>query len=69
MPLYTERSLKNIQQHHLIRFRAFAKEKDNLSLNDGLPKGPKYIELIPSILDNYRLNKYGVVVDIRKANN
>lgn len=48
-------------------FDASAKVKNSFSLNDCLAKGPNYIELIPSILNKFRLSQYGVVADIRKA--
>ncbi|KFM74861.1 hypothetical protein X975_18449, partial [Stegodyphus mimosarum] len=48
-------------------FDASAKEKNSVSLNDCLTKGPNYIELIPSILNKFRLHEYGVMADIRKA--
>lgn len=48
-------------------FDASAKEKNSVSLNDCLSKGTNYIELIPSILNRFRLEKYGVIADIRKA--
>lgn len=48
-------------------FDASAREKDKPSLNQCLNKGPNIIELIPNILTRFRLNKLGVVSDIRKA--
>jgi len=37
------------------------------SLNDCLEKGPNLIDLIPSIIMRFRMGKYGVISDIRKA--
>ncbi|XP_054287608.1 uncharacterized protein LOC129003337 [Macrosteles quadrilineatus] len=48
-------------------FDASAKEKNQPSLNDCLEKGDNLIELIPSILNRFRLHRYGVVADIEKA--
>lgn len=48
-------------------FDASAKEKGSISLNDCLQKGPNYIESIPGILNRFRLGKFGVIADIRKA--
>lgn len=60
-----------IKEHSTTKIRpvfdASAKEKNSFSLNDCLTKGPNYIELIPSILNKFRLYKYGVTADIRKA--
>lgn len=49
-------------------FDASAKEKNKPSLKDWLKKGENVIELIPSILNRFRLHKYyGEVADIEKA--
>lgn len=48
-------------------FDASAKGKSEFSLNDCLEKGPNMIEQIPSILSRFRMGKYGVTSDIRKA--
>lgn len=48
-------------------FDASAREKGQPSLNNCLEKGVNLIELIPSILQRFRVNRIGVVSDIRKA--
>lgn len=48
-------------------FDASAREKGGPSLNQCLEKGPNLIELIPAILIRFRLNKIGVISDIRRA--
>ncbi|XP_035205512.1 uncharacterized protein LOC118180543 [Stegodyphus dumicola] len=48
-------------------FDASAKQKGSPSLNDCLEKGQNLIELIPSILHRFRMNRIGVSADIRKA--
>ncbi|XP_054713434.1 uncharacterized protein LOC129222896 [Uloborus diversus] len=48
-------------------FDASAKQKGAPSLNDCLESGINLIELIPSILFRFRLEKIGVISDIRKA--
>ncbi|GBO46086.1 hypothetical protein AVEN_155316-1 [Araneus ventricosus] len=48
-------------------FDASAKQKGSPSLNDCLEKGLNLIELIPSILHRFRMNRIGVSTDIRKA--
>lgn len=48
-------------------FDASAKEKNKPSLKDCLKKGENLIELIPSILNRFRLHKYRAVADIEKA--
>ncbi|GBM36320.1 hypothetical protein AVEN_163254-1 [Araneus ventricosus] len=48
-------------------FDASAKQKGSPSLNDCLEKGLNLIELIPSILHRFRMNRIGVSADIRKA--
>lgn len=48
-------------------FDASAHEKGEPSLNDCLHPGPNLIELIPSLLLRFRLEKIGVVADIAKA--
>ncbi|GBN70483.1 hypothetical protein AVEN_93934-1 [Araneus ventricosus] len=48
-------------------FDALAKQKGPPSLNDCLEKGLNLIELIPSILHRFRMNRTEVSADIRKA--
>ncbi|GFV52738.1 uncharacterized protein TNCV_2874091 [Trichonephila clavipes] len=48
-------------------FDATAREENNPSLNDCLLKGPNLIELIPDILDRFRMYPIGLSADIEKA--
>ncbi|GFW24443.1 integrase catalytic domain-containing protein [Trichonephila clavipes] len=48
-------------------FNASSKQKGAVSLNDCLEKGLNLIELIPSMLARFRLHRFGVSADIRKA--
>ncbi|GFW24341.1 integrase_H2C2 domain-containing protein [Trichonephila clavipes] len=48
-------------------FNASSKQKGTVSLNDCLEKGLNLIELIPSMLARFRLYRFGVSADIRKA--
>ncbi|GBM09392.1 hypothetical protein AVEN_184095-1 [Araneus ventricosus] len=48
-------------------FDASAKQKNGSSLNSCLEKGPNLLELIPSILNRFRLGTSGVIADIKKA--
>ncbi|UYV60695.1 hypothetical protein LAZ67_1001953 [Cordylochernes scorpioides] len=48
-------------------FDASCKKKGLLSLNQCLEKGDNLIELIPDLLLRFRLGKYGIIADIRKA--
>ncbi|GBM54853.1 hypothetical protein AVEN_162245-1 [Araneus ventricosus] len=48
-------------------FDASAKQKNGSSLNSCLEKGPNLVELIPSILNRFRLGAFGVIADIKKA--
>ncbi|GFX48668.1 integrase catalytic domain-containing protein [Trichonephila clavipes] len=48
-------------------FDASAREKGKPSLNDCLYKGVNLIELIPDILDRFRIYPIGIVADIEKA--
>ncbi|GFT44610.1 DUF1758 domain-containing protein [Trichonephila clavipes] len=48
-------------------FDASAREKGKPSLNDCLYKGVNLIELIPDILDRFRIYPVGIAADIEKA--
>ncbi|UYV72990.1 hypothetical protein LAZ67_10001409, partial [Cordylochernes scorpioides] len=48
-------------------FDASCKKKGLPSLNKCLEKGDNLIELIPDLLLRFRLGKYGIIADIRKA--
>ncbi|GIX78897.1 reverse transcriptase [Caerostris darwini] len=48
-------------------FDGSAKFKGSSSLNDSLVTGPNLVELIPSLINRFRIGKYGVIADIRKA--
>ncbi|BES96686.1 Retrotransposon protein [Nesidiocoris tenuis] len=48
-------------------FDASAHGKGQPSLNQCLNKGPNLIELIPLVLLRFRLNRYGVIADIKRA--
>lgn len=48
-------------------FDASSKENNQPSLNDCLEKGIILIELIPYVLNRFRLNRIGVAADIKKA--
>ncbi|GBO37081.1 hypothetical protein AVEN_95846-1 [Araneus ventricosus] len=48
-------------------FDASAKQKNGSYLNSCLEKGPNLVELIPSILNRFRLGTFGVIADIKKA--
>ena len=48
-------------------FDGSAREKESPSINDCLEKGPNLVELIPSIINRFRLKKIGVNADIKKA--
>ncbi|GFY35531.1 integrase catalytic domain-containing protein [Trichonephila clavipes] len=48
-------------------FDATPREGNNHSLNDCLLKGPNLIELIPDILDRFRMYPIGLSADIEKA--
>ncbi|XP_055938261.1 uncharacterized protein LOC129968428 [Argiope bruennichi] len=48
-------------------FNASSKQKGAVSLNDCLEKGLNLIELIPSMLKRFRLYRFGISADIRKA--
>ncbi|GFV99666.1 integrase catalytic domain-containing protein [Trichonephila clavipes] len=48
-------------------FDASAREKETIFVNDCLYKGVNLIELIPDILDRFRIYPVGIVADIEKA--
>ncbi|XP_071653393.1 uncharacterized protein [Temnothorax longispinosus] len=48
-------------------FDASSRERGGPSLNQCLETGPNFIELIPELLLRFRLHKFGVIADIRKA--
>ncbi|UYV83455.1 hypothetical protein LAZ67_23001090 [Cordylochernes scorpioides] len=48
-------------------FDASCKKKELPSLNQCLEKGDNLIELIPDLLLRFRLGKYGIIADMRKA--
>ncbi|XP_035217115.1 uncharacterized protein LOC118190505 [Stegodyphus dumicola] len=48
-------------------FDGSAIEKNSPSIKDCLEKGPNTVELIPAIMNRFRLKKIGVVADIRRA--
>ncbi|UYV72117.1 hypothetical protein LAZ67_9001870 [Cordylochernes scorpioides] len=48
-------------------FDASCKKKGLPSLNQCLEKGDNLIELVPDLLLRFRLGKYGIIADIRKA--
>lgn len=62
-PVYKENSTTKVRPV----FDASAKEYNQPALNDCLSKGVNLIELIPSIILRFRLNKIGVISDIKKA--
>ncbi|GBN00339.1 hypothetical protein AVEN_270111-1 [Araneus ventricosus] len=48
-------------------FDGSAKEKNSSSINECLGKGPNMVELILSIINKFRLCKFGITADIEKA--
>ncbi|XP_055928220.1 uncharacterized protein LOC129959422 [Argiope bruennichi] len=48
-------------------FDGSAKSKGSPSLNDCLVTGPNLVELIPTLINRFRIGKYGVIADIHKA--
>ncbi|GFT65524.1 uncharacterized protein TNCV_649251 [Trichonephila clavipes] len=48
-------------------FHGSAKEKNSSSINECLEKGPNMVELIPTIVNKFRLRKFGITADIEKA--
>ncbi|GFY48661.1 putative RNA-directed DNA polymerase from transposon X-element [Trichonephila inaurata madagascariensis] len=61
--------IKQASQTMKIRlvFDASARDKNQSSLNDCLNRGPNLIELIPDIIDKFRLYPIGLSSDIKKA--
>ncbi|GFS30034.1 putative RNA-directed DNA polymerase from transposon X-element [Trichonephila inaurata madagascariensis] len=61
--------IKQASQTMKIRpvFDASARDKNQPSLNDCLNRGPNLIELIPDIIDRFRLYPIGLSSDIEKA--
>ncbi|GFV60238.1 integrase catalytic domain-containing protein [Trichonephila clavipes] len=61
--------MKQASQTMKIRpvFDASARDKSQPSLNDCLNRGPNLIELIPDIIDRFRLYPIGLSSDIEKA--
>ncbi|GFW11214.1 integrase catalytic domain-containing protein [Trichonephila clavipes] len=61
--------MKQASQTMKIRpvFDASARDKNQPSLNDCLNRGPNLIELIPDIIDRFRLYPIGLSSDIEKA--
>ncbi|GBM72972.1 hypothetical protein AVEN_35090-1 [Araneus ventricosus] len=48
-------------------FDGSAKERNTPSINDCLEKGPNLVELTPSLINRFRVGKYRVIADIKKA--
>lgn len=48
-------------------FDASAKEKNSVSLNDCLEKGPNLLEVISSVVIRFRMRKVGIIADVKKA--
>ncbi|XP_035212689.1 uncharacterized protein LOC118186675 [Stegodyphus dumicola] len=61
--------IKHTSQTMKVRlvFDASAREKNQPSLNDCLNRGPNLIELIPDIIDRFRLYSVGLSSDTEKA--
>ncbi|GFV63172.1 uncharacterized protein TNCV_4329971 [Trichonephila clavipes] len=62
-PVFKENSTTKIRPV----FDGSAHHGKSCSLNDCVEKGPNLIEMIPEILNCFRLGKIGVISDIRKA--
>lgn len=78
-----EQNLSQLSNIHYLPHRAVVKESsttkirpvfdgsarigNSASLNDCIEKGPNLIELIPAVLNRFRLGKIGVTADIRRA--
>ncbi|GBO42554.1 hypothetical protein AVEN_160203-1, partial [Araneus ventricosus] len=62
-PVFKENSTTKVRPV----FDGSAKERNTPSINDCLEKGPNMVELIPSLMNRFRVGKYGVIADIKKA--
>ncbi|GBN21007.1 hypothetical protein AVEN_204555-1, partial [Araneus ventricosus] len=62
-PVFKENSTTKVRPV----FDGSAKERNTPSINDCLEKGPNLVELIPSLMNRFRVGKYGVIADIKKA--
>ncbi|GBO44059.1 hypothetical protein AVEN_257492-1 [Araneus ventricosus] len=62
-PVFKENSTTKVRPV----FDGSAKERNTPSINDCLEKGPNLVELIPSLMNRFRVGKYGVTADIKKA--
>lgn len=62
-PVFKENSTTSVRPV----FDASCKQKDFLSLNDCLAKGQNLLELIPSLLLDFRQGKIDIISDIKKA--
>ncbi|GFV25023.1 uncharacterized protein TNCV_884891 [Trichonephila clavipes] len=62
-PVYKDNSTTKIRPV----FDGSAKEKNSSSINECLEKGPNMVELIPTIVNKFRLRKFGITADIEKA--
>ncbi|GBL76691.1 hypothetical protein AVEN_53386-1 [Araneus ventricosus] len=62
-PVFKENSTTKVR----LVFDGSAKERNTPSINDCLEKGPNLVELIPSLMNRFRVGKYGVIADIKKA--
>ncbi|GFW03925.1 uncharacterized protein TNCV_2050411 [Trichonephila clavipes] len=62
-PVYKDNSTTKIRPV----FDEAAKEKISSSINECLEKGPNMVELIPTIINKFRLRKFGIIAHIEKA--
>ncbi|GBM62685.1 hypothetical protein AVEN_257281-1 [Araneus ventricosus] len=62
-PVFKENSTTKVRPV----FDGSAKERNTPYINDCLEKGPDLVELIPSLINRFRVGKYGVIADIKKA--
>ncbi|GFW03927.1 DUF1758 domain-containing protein [Trichonephila clavipes] len=62
-PVYKDNSTTKIRPV----FDGAAKEKTSSSINECLEKGPNMLELIPTIINKFRLRKFGIIAHIEKA--